>query len=105
MLLFLTTLAVLAALALGIMAIIGLFNKRINGHVNFAVRIIRTLEMSWYNLQRAPFQIWRILKVIPQKRKLFFLKISQRLKAKKQVRQKRRRQRRQQRKITKNRSR
>lgn len=115
---FLTVIAVLAALALGIMFIVGIFSKRVNGHANFIVKIIKTLKISWKNSRRLPSQIWLLIKILPRKRRLLFIKITNRLKTKKKERKiirnyrrtvrkrkrQARRQKRRQKKITKNRS-
>jgi len=92
--LFLTTTAVLAALALGVMSIIGLFNKRVNGHVNLAVGFIRTLNVSWKNFRRLPSRFRLLIKVLPFKRGLLLLKIREKLKANRQERKKCRQERR-----------
>lgn len=92
------TIVVLAALALGIMFIVGLFNKRINGHADLIVGLIRTLEISRKNARRLPSRIRLLFKIWPHKRSLLFLKIRKRLKNNRRERKKRRRDRRRHRK-------
>ncbi|MCX6794524.1 MAG: hypothetical protein NTY31_00795 [Candidatus Falkowbacteria bacterium] len=94
----LVTIVILATLTLGTMAIIGLFNKKINGQFNLIIRTIRALEVSRRNLRRLPSRIRLLIKIWPQKRGLLFLKITKRLRIKRQKRKKRRRDRRRHRK-------
>lgn len=98
LLLFLTVTAILAAMTLGIMSIVGLFNKKVSGQVNLIVRFIRTLEISWKNLRRLPSRLSLLLKVLPHKRRLLLRKILARMKANRRERVKRRRDRRRHRK-------
>lgn len=84
------TIVVLAALALGIMFVVGLFNKRINGHANLIVGLIRTLEISRKNARRLPSRVKLLFKIWPHKRGLLFLKIRKRLKNNRRERKKRR---------------
>lgn len=98
LLLFLTGMAILAAMTLGIMSVIGLFNKKVSGQVDLIVRFIRTLEISWKNLRRLPSRFCLLLKVLPHKRRLLFRKVLARMKANRRERVKRRRDRRRHRK-------
>jgi len=100
-----TVIVLLLVLTLGIMSIIGLFNKRVNGQVNLAVGFIRNLKVSWKNLERLPSRFRLLIKIWPHKRGLLLLKIRKKLKANRQERKKRRRQRRQLRKTRKQKNR
>ena len=97
--LFLASLAVLAALALGIMYLIGIFNKRVNGHANLIVGFIRTLKINWRNIRNLPSRLWLLARLLPRKRRLIFMKILKRIKASTQTRRQRRRERRRARKL------
>ncbi len=90
MTLLIVTIVVLAALALGIMYIVGFFNKRVNGHVNLTFGIIRTLKINWKNLWCLPSRLRLLMKIWPHKRSLLFLKIRKKLKANRRERKKRR---------------
>ncbi len=79
-------LAILAALALGIMWFIGLFNKRVNGHVNLIVGFARTLKIDKDNARRLLPRLWLLIKLLPRKRGLIFLKMMKRIKANRQER-------------------
>lgn len=97
--LFLASLAVLAALALGIMYLIGIFNKRINGHANLIFGFIRTLKINWQNIRKLPSRLWLLAKLLPRKRRLIFMKIMTRIRTNTQTRRQRRRERRRARKL------
>lgn len=77
---------VLAALALGIMWFIGIFNKRVNGHVNLIVGFARTLKFNKDNTRKLLPRLWLLIKLLPRKRGLIFLKMIKRIKANRQER-------------------
>ncbi len=82
---------VLAALALGIMWLIGLFNKRVNGHVNLIVGFVRTLKFNKENTRKLFPRILLLIKLLPRKRGLIFLRMMKRIKANRKERVGRRR--------------
>ena len=92
--LFITALVLIALIALGIMAFIGIFNKKISIRVNLIIGFIRTLKISWINIKRLPSRFRLLIKILPYKSKLLFLKINKRLQIKRQERRKIRRDRR-----------
>lgn|GEM_PF-2365143 len=91
-------LAFLAALALGIMWFIGLFNKRVNGHVNLIVGFARTLKIDKENASRLLPRLWLLIRLLPHKRGLILLKMLKRIRINRQERMNRRRDRRRTRK-------
>jgi len=75
-----------ASMTLGIMAFVGLFNKRMNGRVNLIIRFIKALEISWKNICRLESRIYLLIKILPHKRGLLIKKIIARLTHQAQVR-------------------
>lgn len=82
----LPALTVLAALALGIMWFIGLFNKRVNGHVNLIMGFARTLKVNKENTRKLLPRLWLLLKLLPRKRGLILLKMLKRIRINRQER-------------------
>jgi hypothetical protein len=79
-------LTVLAALALGIMWFIGLFNKRVNGHVNLIMGFARTLKVNKENTRRLLPRLRLLIKLLPRKKGLILLKMLKRIRANRQER-------------------
>ncbi len=79
-------LIVVALIAFGIMAFIGLFNRKMAIKVIFIISFARTLKMNWQNIKRLPSRLKILVKIFPRKRKLLLIKILKRLKVKQQER-------------------
>lgn len=94
----LAAVVVLAALALGIMYLIGLFNKQVNGHVNLIVGFARTLKVDKENARRLLPRLWLLIRLLPHKKGLILLKMLKRIRINRQERIDRRRNRRRARK-------